>query len=65
MASRLPRGDGMTRYDHPRGAETEACKDMLKSAGWDPQEVEAMAADGLITPQERAIMLALIRRSNP
>ena len=47
-------------YDHPKGAETEACKAMVNSAGWDPQEVEAMFADGLITPQERAIMLALI-----
>ncbi len=50
----------MSRYDHPRGAETEACKAMVDSAGRDPQEVEAMFADGLITPQERAIMLALI-----
>lgn len=60
MASRLPRGDGMTRYDHPRGASLDACKATVESAGWDPQEVEAMFADGLITPQERAIMLALI-----
>ena len=50
----------MQMYDHPRGAGLEACKDLLDSAGWDPQEVEAMFADGLITPQERAIMLDLI-----
>jgi hypothetical protein len=51
-------------YDHPRGASLEACKGLLDSAGWDPQEVEAMADDGLITEQERAIMLALIDNNN-
>ena len=54
----------MSRCDHPKGAETEACKDLLDSAGWNPQEVEAMFADGLITPQERAIMLNLIDNNN-
>ena len=54
----------MQMYDHPQGASLEACKAMVEGAGWDPQEVEAMAADGLITPQERAIMLALIDNNN-